>query len=201
MLDAKADPMIARVFAPDADFLRIDARPEATVVQVSDRTLSQSWLLDAARGDERRRNVARVVTREVARATGGVLLVATQTVLEALHRDHDPAFPAGDQTALARPLHRATPCWFGPNLRGVDRFKDFETAIVVGRLEPGMAELEDAVRAIFGDGDTPLSLLPRENGRIVAVHMREHGHGAYAAAAASPPARRLASTIWPPLAG
>lgn len=43
MLDAKADPMIARVFAPDADFLRIDARPEATVVQVSDRTLSQSW--------------------------------------------------------------------------------------------------------------------------------------------------------------
>ncbi len=170
MLDAENDPTITRVFAPDAQFLRIDARPVADVIQLSNRTLSQSWLLDAGVGAERRRQVARVIAREVARATGDVLLVATQKVLEALHRDHDPAFPTDDQNALARPLLGATPQWFGPNLRGVDRFKSFETVITVGRLEPGMADVEDAMRAIFGDDDTPLSLLPREDGRISAVH-------------------------------
>ena len=175
MLDAEADPLITRVFAPRARFLRIDARPEAEVIQISDRTLSQKWLLDPARGLERRCEVSRIIAQETARATGGVMLVATQAVLEALHRDHDPAFPTADQAALARPLLGATPRWFGPNLRGIDAFRAFETIIILGRLEPAIADIEDAMRAIFGDadGDDPLVFLPRVDGRIAAVHMRE----------------------------
>lgn len=173
LLDAEADPLITHVFAPRARFLRIDARPEAEVVQITDRTLSQKWLLDPGKGCERRDQVSRIVAHETARATGGVMLVATQMVLEALHRDHDPTFPARDQAALARPLLGATPRWFGPGLRGVDAFREFETVIIVGRLEPAMTDIEDAMRAIFGDSDEPLEFLPRVDGRIAAVHTRE----------------------------
>jgi len=173
MLDAEADPLITGVFAPHARFLRIDARPEAEVIQITDRTLSQRWLLDPAKGAARRSHVSRIVARETGRATGGVLLVGAQSVLEAMHRDHDPKFPANSQAALARPLHGAMPQWFGPGLRGVDAFKGYETVIVVGRLEPGLADIEDSMRAIFGDGDTPLEFLPRVDGRITVVHMRD----------------------------
>ena len=98
-----------------------------------------------------------IVEREVARAGGrGVLLVATQAVLAQLHRDVDPTAPTGSPDDLMRPLLGAAPRWYGPRLQGVNTYRDFETVILLGRLEPPVPAIDAQLRALAADTDAPL---------------------------------------------
>ena len=65
-----------------------------------------------------------------------MLLVTTLAVLERLHRDVDPASQVARPEDLMRPLLGAEPPWYDPRLQGVNTYRDFETVILVGRLEP-----------------------------------------------------------------
>lgn len=48
MIDADADEdvAIAERLAPGTDFARLETKPQAEIVQISGRTLSDTWLLD-----------------------------------------------------------------------------------------------------------------------------------------------------------
>lgn len=151
MIDADLDPLIIGAYTPSASFVRIDAEQTAEIVQVSDRTMSTTWLLDPENGRTRRDLVRAVIAEEVAAADGGqVLLVATKAVLRALHSDVDPGDDLGADSALRRPIAGAHPAWFGPSMRGVNRYSRWSRMVVVGRHEPPLSEVLATTRSIFG---------------------------------------------------
>jgi hypothetical protein len=157
ILDADADPVITECVAPGARFTAIDIQPEAEVVQVSDRTLSNTWLLDPDLGPDRRRQILNLIRREVERGNNrGVLVVSTKAVLAALHRDAGNEVAANDDAGLMTPLFGAEPRWFGPRMQGVNDFEDFGTVVLIGRLQPPHGDIEDATRCLFGDDPDPI---------------------------------------------
>jgi hypothetical protein len=157
LLDADADPDITKALAHGASFNSIDIKPEAEVVQVEDRTLSNSWLLDPTRGLRRRQQVLSLIEREVARLGGqGVLVVASKAVLAALHRDIGSPLAEDDDAALMMPICGAQPRWFGPRMQGVNDFENFGTVVIVGRLQPTSQDVEDLTRCLFGDDPAEL---------------------------------------------
>jgi hypothetical protein len=163
MLDADADPLVTATLLPGAEFVAIDVRPNAEVVQVSDRVFSDAALLTRPGAEERRREILELVAREVATARHGVLLVATRSVLRKLRQDVDPACTQPTDEDLMEPLHGASPRWFGPGMQGVNVYEDYDTAIIVGRLQPRIEAIEDQMRAVFGDREEPLAFMPFDN--------------------------------------
>ena len=87
MIDADLSPLIVGAYAPSTRFLRVDAEQTAEVVQISDRTMSTSWLLDSEEGRGRRDLVRAIIADEFVSSSGPVLLAATKKVLRALHQD------------------------------------------------------------------------------------------------------------------
>ena len=157
MLDADADPEITKRLAPGCEFASIDMQPTVEVIQIRDRTLSNSWLLDQAEGPARRRKILDLVTTEVDIAKGrGVLLVATKPVLRELHADVGNTIGIGSVADLLQPLLGASPRWIGPSTQGINDFEDYATAIIVGRLQPRPGDVEDIARCIFGDDLKPI---------------------------------------------
>lgn len=157
LLDADADRDITEHLAPGAAFVSIQSPPIADIVQVSDRTLSNSWLLHPEDGERRRVAVLTILAREVEKAAGGgVLVVASKAVLTALHRDAGRAVVEGDDESLRQPLLGAVPRWFGPNTQGVNDFEDYAAIIIVGRLQPGIADIEKSARAVFSKDELPI---------------------------------------------
>jgi hypothetical protein len=198
MIDADLDPLIVQAYAPSARFVRIDAEQTAEVIQVSDRTMSTTWLLDPEEGRARRDLVRAILAEEIAGNTGPVLLVATKAILQALHRDIDPDGDYSTDDALRRPIAGTQPAWFGPSMRGINRYRDWPRMIVLGRHEPPLQEVETVTRAIFGvvpagDGEgsrrstvtadyvmadgsskvAEISALPYPEGQAVLSQMRE----------------------------
>ncbi|MEP1832073.1 MAG: hypothetical protein ABJL57_00140 [Hyphomonas sp.] len=158
MLDADADEAIAEKLVPGTDFAKIETKPQAEIVQISDRTLSDTWLLDLKNGTDRRAKIFKIIRGEVARADGdGVLIVATRSVLTKFHEDAGQ--PVGDNfdDDLRRDLIGATPRWFGPRMLGVNDFERYRTIVIVGRLQPGIEGIEEHARCLFSDAEAPLS--------------------------------------------
>lgn len=187
LLDADADEDITQAIAPGASFLRIDAKPTAEVVQVSDRVVSNSWLMNGAQAQQHRKDIATIVKREVACATGkGVLLVATTAVLTLLHADAGQPVTADPEVLLRSPLYGATPRWFGPSTQGVNDFETFATVIIVGRLQPDIKDLEKSARCLFGNSSDAFLPSPEfgleegcsqrllSDGSLSAAKSREH---------------------------
>ena len=159
LIDADADPEIAERLAPGTAFATIATKPQAEVVQISDLTLSNAWLLDQTRGTDRRAKILRVIEREVNRAAdGGVLVVSTRLVLAKLHEDVGQRVENSlDDALLKRPLLGATSRWFGPKMLGVNDFEKYRTIIIVGRLQPGIPDIETQARCLFSDCADPVT--------------------------------------------
>ncbi|MGJ8573372.1 MAG: hypothetical protein ACSHXI_22025 [Hoeflea sp.] len=158
IIDADADEAIAERLTPGTRFVKIETKPQAEVVQISDLTLSDSWLLDTVAGIDRRAKILAIIDSEVARADGsGVLVVATKSVLTMLHEDAGQ--PVGDNLDddLRRDLIGATPRWFGPKMLGVNDYERYRTIVIIGRLQPGIRDIETQARSLFHDTDAPLS--------------------------------------------
>lgn len=165
LIDADADPLIVDAVRPGARFVRLDVAPNADIVQIRDRTFSAASLLQGPGSEALRRDALTVIEREVARVEGrGVLLVATQAVLSQLHKDVHPGASTEHPEHLARPLLGASPRWFGPRLQGVNTYRDFETVILLGRLEPTVAAIDAQLRSLAADSDVPLTLATDANG-------------------------------------
>ena len=93
-------------------------------------------------------------------------------MLAALHGDlGKPATPCDDD-ALRQPLLGAQPLWFGPRTQGVNDYETFAAIVVVGRLQPGVRDVETSARAVFSDDDQPIAVhgsgpLPATDARIL----------------------------------
>ncbi|SDY25897.1 DEAD/DEAH box helicase family protein [Citreimonas salinaria] len=158
LLDADADPDITERVAPGAAFVSIQSPPIADIVQISDLTLSNSWLLHAEDGAERRGKVLTIIRREVEKAAdGGVLVVATKSVLQALHAEVGNSAAGTEEKALRRPLLGAEPRWFGPRTQGVNDYEGFAAIVVIGRLQPGVSDIERSARAVFSKDALPIA--------------------------------------------
>ena len=117
------------------------------MVQVVDIACSRNRLLsfdgadeaEQARAANRLRDVRHLA--EVEAATGRrVLLVTYKSAEERLG-----------------PIPGVAVVHFGA-LRGVDRFKDFDTVIIAGREQPAPGAVEALARSLFGDEEEPLAL-------------------------------------------
>jgi hypothetical protein len=157
-LDADADPDITERIAPGAAHISFQSPPVAEVVQISDLTLSNSWLLHAESGFERRTAILKILKREVDRAEGGgVLVVASKAVLRALHEDIGNSLKGYEDEVLKQPLLDAMPRWFGPRMQGVNDFEKYAAIVVIGRLQPGIADIETSARAVFSKDEQQIA--------------------------------------------
>lgn len=159
LLDADADPLVTETLAPGAELVTIEVPPNAEVIQVEDRTFSNASLIARPGADERRREILALVRREVAASRQGVLLVATKDVLRRLHQDVEPGRAQLTDDDLMAPLLGAHPRWFGPAMQGVNLYGAFDTAIIIGRLQPRIEVIEEQMRSIFGTTEEPLALM------------------------------------------
>jgi hypothetical protein len=181
-LDADADPDIIERLYPGARIVRAELRPNAHVVQMTDRTFSKAATLDrpartgkqAIDNRSKRRELAWLVRAEVYRdrLTGGrgVLAIATRELVRAMFADAGHNFPKMSDRQVSQfmretPLHGARWLWFGPAALGLNDWRDFGTAIVIGREELPLGALQDQARAMFGDTGEALQLIEESPGQ------------------------------------
>ena len=203
LLDADATPKITKRIYPNARLESFTLKPNAEVIQLTDKTLSKATVLDrpAVNNSGNRREMAELVRAEVYRdsLTGnrGVLAIATKEIVEAIFKDagHDIDSMGGNaQRALMMdtPLHGARWLWFGPASLGLNTWEKFGTAIVFGREELPVGVLEDMGLALFGDTDEPVQMVqPNEKGQMLLPRVPLPLHMADGSAAA------LATTAHP----
>ena len=203
LLDADATPKITKRIYPNARLESFTLKPNAEVIQLTDKTLSKATVLDrpAVNNSGNRREMAELVRAEVYRdsLTGnrGVLAIATKEIVEAIFKDagYDIDSMGGNaQRALMMdtPLHGARWLWFGPASLGLNTWEKFGTAIVFGREELPVGVLEDMGLALFGDTDEPVQMVqPNEKGQMLLPRVPLPLHMADGSAAA------LATTAHP----
>lgn len=169
LLDADASREILDRLYPDADLVDVDLKPNAEVIQLTDRTFSNTKLEKVAV----RRELVQLVRAEVLRDINGrgVLCIATRKAVRAVFEDAGHNFTGVDERTVSRtmmetPLHGARWLWFGPASLGRNDWQNFGTALVIGREDIGVDALEDYARALFGDTGEPLQFVqPDEKGQ------------------------------------
>ena len=167
ILDADADSEILTGLGCDIRMEhQLTLRPNAHVVQIHDRHMSNTSLLGSeALREECRRLIAKEVLRDRITKNAGVLVGAPRAVVQRFFEDAGYDFSAmsddeASQIMLTAKLHGAHWLWFGGRALGSNRYKDCGSVIVLGRQELPVSALEDQGRALWGDtpGD-PLSLV------------------------------------------
>jgi len=167
LLDADATPEIVERMFPGAELVQVDLRPNAEVVQVTNRTFSSASL----QNPELRKQAVELVRAEVLadrlQGARGVLVIATKKVVQQFFEDAGHTFKGmtGDEISqhmLNTELHGGRWLWFGPAALGLNDWKTFGTAIELGREELPVDALEDCLRAIQGDTGAELRLVPED---------------------------------------
>jgi phage/plasmid primase-like uncharacterized protein len=203
LLDADATPQITKRLYPNAKLESFTLKPNAEVIQLTDKTLSKATVLDrpAVNNTGNRREMTELVRAEVYRdsLTGdrGVLAIATKEIVEAMFKDAGHDIDGMDRSAakslmIETPLHGARWIWFGPASLGLNTWEKFGTAVVFGREELPVGVLEDMGLALFGDTDEPVQMVqPNEKGQMLLPRVPLPLHMADGSAAA------LATTAHP----
>ncbi|OYV35121.1 MAG: hypothetical protein B7Z80_19310 [Rhodospirillales bacterium 20-64-7] len=176
LLDADADLEInRRLFGVNLRGFTISAARRAHVIQISDAALGVSTLtVKQADGDDAaklRAWIAGLVQREVASGTRKVLVFCAKKVRLALTGEiADGNLPAATQWCGAALSH------FGRHL-GANDWADFDTVVIVGRLEPPVEVVEQQARAIYADADDVTLDLRGEYVTDLRRHDLRHGLG------------------------
>lgn len=155
ILDAGADIRIVEQFFPGATMDSMDLPRNAYVVQCHSTTCSTTSLVpsknadpaSAARAQTRLQEIEALVARL---ALGGtkVLVVGPTAVVGNPKTQQQPLIPvpAGCEFAHFNAL------------RGIDRWKDFDVVVIIGRNQPPTVAVENMARAIFLMDPMPLRL-------------------------------------------
>ena len=159
LTDADADPEInARLFGSSFEHVTIAVERKATVVQCSSSRFSKSGLLGFGNAPQAHMSTASKWLDDVGKvirrtATQGKTLVVCQLkVRRAITEETVHTLP------LSVEWEGATITHFG-RIRGVDDWKDYQKAIIVGAEQPPPVAVEGMARAIWYDDPNPL-LLP-----------------------------------------
>lgn len=167
LLDADATPEIVERMFPGAELVQVDLRPNAEVVQVSDRTFSNTSLKNPELRKQAVELVQAEVLADILQDKRGVLVVATKKVVRQFFEDAGHTFEGMtpseiSQHMLNTELHGARWLWFGPAALGLNTWKEFGTVIELGREELPLDALEDFLRAMRGDTGEELQLVPED---------------------------------------
>ena len=172
LLDASADPIILEaLFGTQVNLREISLRPNADVIQITDRTFSSEALSRRQVRDDIAAAIRVEAMRDTLSGGGGTLAVAPKKIVR--HFFEDAGHALGNMTAAeadaymqGTKLHGASWLWFGPGARGVNHYREFSTVFVAGRWEWPVEALEDLARSLFGDAKDELTFVqPDENGR------------------------------------
>lgn len=172
LLDADVTPAILERLYPGAELVCFDLRPNAEVVQLTDRTFSNDSLTRPEVRREARELVRAEVYRDQMHGGRGVLAIATKKAVRAIFEDagHDFTGKAdSDVSALmmATPVHGARWLWFGPASLGRNDWQEFGAVVVIGREELPIDAVEDYARGFWGDSGEPLQFVQAdEAGRV-----------------------------------
>jgi phage/plasmid primase-like uncharacterized protein len=207
LLDADATPEIVDRMFPGADLVRVDLRPNAEVLQVTDKTFSKAslqrktvraQLVSLVRAEVFAAQCAREREGGNSAKQGGVLVIASKAVVRQFFEDAGHNFDnmSGKEISdfmRATPLHGARWLWFGPAALGLNDWQHFDTAVVIGREELPLQALQDDARAMFGDTGEPLDLISETKGsnipEAVLPYLMADGSGAAVKARAHPDKR------------
>ena len=169
ILDAGGELQIVQQFFPGAVLDRIDLDRNAHVIQCHSTTCSTTSLVPAmntdpkssARAQRRLKDIETLLTRL---AIGGAkILVVGPTAVVGNPRNHQPpliAIPPGCELAHFNAL------------RGIDRWKDLDVVVVIGRNQPQTIAVENMARAIFLMDPHPLRLVGQLTRRRRGYRMR-----------------------------
>jgi phage/plasmid primase-like uncharacterized protein len=201
LLDADANPEILERMFPGADLMQVDLRPNAEVLQVTDKTGSKASFLRNTKRAELVSLVRAEVLRDRWHDAGGVLAIGTKAVVQQIFEDAGQSFKGMNSRLIAdfmraTPLHGARWLWFGPSSLGLNTWQDFGTAIVIGREELPLTVLQDYARSMFGDTGEPLNLISEAEGsnmpEAALPYLMADGSGAAVKARAHPDRRARA---------
>lgn len=154
VLDASASPQIVSQFFA-INFVPYDVGRKAYVIQCHSTRCSTTHIVPSKNKNP---TSAAAAARRLSDITGLIARMATvyPRVLVV-----GPAAVVGNRRSGALPLI-AVPgnCELAHfnSLRGVDRYKDCDAAVIVGRNEPPVSAIEDAARALYYDDPNPLQL-------------------------------------------
>jgi phage/plasmid primase-like uncharacterized protein len=174
LLDADMTPAILERLYPGADLVRFDLRPNAEVVQVTDKTFSNDTLTRRKERAEVVELVRAEVYRDRLNGGRGVLAIATKKAVRAVFEDAGHDFTGKRESdisalMLATPLHGARWLWFGPASLGRNDWQDFGTAVVIGREELPIEAVQDYARGFWGDSGDPLQFAQADVGGAVVL--------------------------------
>ncbi|MDA9581181.1 hypothetical protein N9S00_08265 [Luminiphilus sp.] len=154
MIDADAT-LLEPFFGHKVDIEEIAVERLAEVHQFSDRTFSKSSLLGQESGGELLGQVRSFIASIAAK--GQTLVVASKAIRAAI--TSEKLSEMGDESVYAG----ATLAHFN-NLRGVNKYSQYQNVIVVGREQPSTTGLEAVARGIWYDSPEPLKLLDDVSG-------------------------------------
>lgn len=151
LIDADCDLEINKLFfGQHLEEDIINAKLNAEVIQVSSSQFSRaSFNGDSKRKETTLEKVKDFIREEAAKAPGKVLVITYKFLREKL--TGQPAEGPGT------PWGGATIAHFG-GILGVDRWKDFQTVIVIGREQPRAESVEALGRGLFHDATEALDL-------------------------------------------
>jgi hypothetical protein len=171
LLDADANIEInRRLFGERLEAVNIRVRRNAEVIQVTSTRLSKFRLLaDTPDAIRKLDQIRKLADREA--AEGRQVLIVTYKRVRCLLTGEDPTedlSPCG-QCGAASVIH------FGA-LRGIDRYKDFDTVIVAGRQQQPPYAVEATARALFATDPEPLRWLEPDEAGDVRWSTEERGY-------------------------
>lgn len=172
LLDADVTPEILQRLYPGADLVRFDLRPNAHVVQLTDKTFSNDSLTRPEVRSEAIELVRAEVYNDRMHGARGVLALATRKAVRAMFQDAGHDFTGKTESEvsalmMATPLYGARWLWFGPASLGRNDWQDFGTVVVIGREELPIDAVEDYARGFWGDTGEPLQFVQAdEAGRV-----------------------------------
>ncbi|MCP4315607.1 MAG: hypothetical protein GY789_06195 [Hyphomicrobiales bacterium] len=138
VMDATLDEALTTKLFGEISTTRIDVAQNAFVTQVFDRTGSNmSW-----NSNEDRFEDLCTFLGEQSAVGDRVLCICHKLMADKLKSSDLPANVAIEH--------------FG-NLRGIDRYKEFQTLFITGRNQPSQADVDGIARAVWWDDESPLS--------------------------------------------
>ena len=155
ILDASASDLIIGKLFEVKEIVKFEVARNAIVTQVHSVTGSTQSLVPSLNGSRKSANDAKRRLRELEgfverKAAGGKrgLIIGTTAVVGNPKKSKKPLFKIPGHCEFAH--FKA--------VRGIDRWRDFDFVVIVGRNQPPIKAMEDEARALFWDDATPLTL-------------------------------------------
>jgi hypothetical protein len=172
LLDASASPILSDLFFADLRTEEIRIPRHARVTQCYSTRCATTSIVPAKNSDRTAKRKAQQRLKDI------------QFLLERLVRTHPKVLVVGPSAVVGNPASKTDALLTCPEnaefahfnaLRGIDRWKDSDAILVIGRNQPPIKAMEDTARALFFDAREPLSLGHKRWSECLRGYRYKHG--------------------------